>query len=124
MRYFLLFFCLVIWSCAAQKNDCSDFKTGKFKYADKSMQAWSIVRTDTSQIETNKESGVIIKSTIEWTTNCSYILTYDEVINSPVKDIIGKKIEVDILNVSDSTYIARAISDVIDNEVEIIKINQ
>jgi len=103
MKHYFLFFLLVVSNGLAQSKDCSNFKTGTFKYSDTELKDWTIIRTDTLQIEKNNATGRVLTGKIEWVSDCHYNLIFIDV-NSQNKSIIGKKIEVTILSTSKDSY--------------------
>jgi hypothetical protein len=107
-----------------QEKNCSEFRTGKFVYQVQDGQI-DILRTESSQHEINPTTGVEIHSKVEWTSDCEYILTYEEVLNhsEDVSSIIGTKIYVEILATDGNKFRARAKSDAMDEEFEFLKIN-
>ena len=124
MKYFAFFFLLITFNCKSQTNDCSKFKTGTFEYSDSNIK-YIIVRTDSTQIESNKENNFKIISDLKWTSDCEYVLTYKDIINYSNKDqLIGKKIIVTVIKINDNTFTVHAKSDVIDSQIEFIKINE
>ena len=112
---------LTLNSCAQEKN-CTDFKNGKFVYAEKNRPE-QIVRTDNLQIEINPETGVEIYTKIEWKSDCEYVMTYEKILNHPkdISSVIGKKIFVEILETNRKKIRVRAKSDSMDEEIEFIK---
>ncbi|RKS14758.1 hypothetical protein [Flavobacterium sp. 120] len=114
---------LSLSSCAQEKN-CIDFKTGNFEYVNKN-QPEKITRTENLQVETNSKTGILIHSSIKWTSECSYIMTYEKILNCPkdVSHMIGQKIYVDILETKGNKMKVHAKSDRIDTEIEFIKTN-
>jgi len=104
MKYILITLILIgLTSCKAQEKDCSKFRTGTFKYTDPELKDWIIIRTDSVQIEENANSGRILKGKIKWHSDCQYTLIFNEVI-PPTDHLIGKKVNVDILNTESNTY--------------------
>lgn len=105
-------------------QDCSMLKTGKFRYFDSEFSDWVIVRSDSLQTESNLKNGVKIVSSINWITDCHYILTYKEIYNYPenVEDVIGKTIDVRITHFDNNTYTCHVVSDVADNYIKIYKV--
>ena len=112
---------LTLNSCAQEKK-CSDFKNGKFVYAEKNRPE-KIVRDNDMQIETNPLTGVEIHTSIIWETECKYVMTYKKILNHPkdISSVIGKKIFVEILETNGNSLRVRAKSDTIDEEIEFIK---
>ncbi len=117
----LIILLLTLSSCAQEKN-CSEFKIGKFKYTDEKMP-FEIIRNDTLQIERNLKTGVEIHTSVDWKSECEYILTYKKIlnINRDVSDVIGKQIFVNILETDGNKIKVQAKSDAIDDELEFIK---
>lgn len=112
---------LSLSSCAQEKN-CIEFKTGNFEYVDKN-QPEKITRTENLQVETNSKTGIVIHTSIKWTSECSYIMTYEKILNCPedVSHMIGQKIYVDILETKGDKMKVHAKSERIDTEIEFIK---
>ncbi|WP_179320742.1 hypothetical protein [Winogradskyella helgolandensis] len=112
---------LTLSGCAQEKN-CAEFKTGKFNYVDEKLP-FEIIRNDTLQIERNLKTGVEIHTSVEWKSDCEYILTYKKIlnINRDVSDVIGKQIFVNILEIDGNKIKVQAKSDAIDDELEFIK---
>lgn len=70
------------WILFCQNKPCSYFKTGEFKYSNSEYAEWTIIRTDSIQIEVSSKSGTEIYSLIEWKSDCEYTLTCEKVLNS------------------------------------------
>jgi len=112
---------ITLYSCSQEKK-CTDFKVGKFVYSDPNYSEWKVNRTDSTQTEISTKSGIEIYSSIKWISDCKYILTYQKVLNSEVKNIIGKTIEVEIIKTKLDRYTCKSKSDAIDLELEVVKI--
>jgi hypothetical protein len=121
---YVLIFNLTFISFSQSKN-CSDFKTGEFRYGDKERPE-KIIRTLDSQIETHPETGLEIHASIEWTSDCSYVLRYDKILNSTedTAPYVGQKVYVHILKVKKNKFLVKAQSKRIDLEIEFIKEKQ
>lgn len=120
---FTLLMVLMLNSCYAQEKNCSYFRTGTFSYADKEMP-YRIVRNESIQIETNTDTGDELHTSIEWKSDCEYILTYIK-IKYPKRDmnyLLGTKIFVKILETNENLMKVHVKSNVLDNEYEFIKI--
>ena len=105
MRYLALFFCLTIISCYKTKQkDCSNFKTGTFKYENPYYKDWIIIRNDSIQIEYNTNDNSKIIGHIEWTSDCTYQFTYHQVDDTYTNSIIGTKLKVNIIESSNNSY--------------------
>jgi len=114
---------LMLTNCYAQEKNCSYFRTGTFSYADKEMP-YGIVRNESIQIETNTDTGDELHTSIEWKSDCEYILTYIK-IKYPKRDmnyLLGTKIFVKILETNENRMKVHVKSDVLDNEYEFIKV--
>jgi hypothetical protein len=109
MRCFILILSLTVLNCTAQSKDCTRFKTGTFKYADPELKDWIVTRTDTVQIEKNSKTGRTLIGKVEWVSDCEYDLTFIDV-NSPNKEILGKKVNVNILNTNKNSYESYGVS--------------
>lgn len=122
MKNYIFFIFFISISSFTQEKNCSDFKTGTFFYVNENFPE-KIVRTESMQIETNAETGVVIYSSIKWTSQCSYEMTYEKIINYPddVSDMIGQKIYVEILETNGSKMKVHAKSRSIDTKIEFVK---
>ena len=105
-----------------RKDSCGS--EGTFKYTNLDFQHFTIIRNDSMQIEVDKNRDVIVKASIKWLSDCEYLLTYKEVINSSVQQIIGTKVKVQIIESNNNTFLCRAVSDdnLMDSKIEMIKI--
>lgn len=114
---------LMLSNCYSQEKNCSAFRTGTFSYADKEMP-YRIVRDESIQIETNTDTGDELHTSIEWKSDCEYILTYIK-IKYPKRDmncLLGTKIFVKILETNENRMKVHVKSKVLDNEYEFIKV--
>jgi hypothetical protein len=120
--FIILGFALIGYS---QEKDCSNFRTGEFRYVEENMPE-EIIRTETMQIETNFNNNVVIKSSIEWTSDCTYVLTFSEILNYKydTSDIIGKKIYCEIVETEGNEFKVHCKSDIMDEVIPFIKLNQ
>ncbi|WP_431163236.1 hypothetical protein [Flagellimonas beolgyonensis] len=123
-KVFLFLLLLTFISCNHQDKNCADFKTGKFKYVLKDRPEL-IIRSDSSQIEINPVTKIEIYSKLIWKSDCEYVMVYDKILNAPedVSDMIGQKINVEIIETNNKGYKAHAISPRIDVILEFTKIN-
>ncbi|WP_179321169.1 hypothetical protein [Winogradskyella helgolandensis] len=119
---FTLIILLLTLSSCAQENNCAEFKTGEFRYAKEGMPE-KIVRTENMQIETNPNDKIVVKTAIEWTSDCEYTMTYKEILNHPkdVSSVIGKKIYCEIVETNGNRVKVHAKSDTMDEVLEFIK---
>jgi hypothetical protein len=66
----------LILLCCRNPSDCSSFKIGKFfTFSPVTKNKIIIERNDTLQVETDSQTGVIIRSKIFWKTPCEYQIT-------------------------------------------------
>lgn len=111
-------------SSCSQEIKCSEFRTGEFRYLNENFPE-KIIRTELSQIETNPETGVVIHTSIKWTSKCNYVMTYEKILNysEDVNHMIGEKIYVEILETKGNKIKVHAKSKRIDTAFEFIKID-
>lgn len=117
-----IFLTVFVVSCSEPSN-CSDFKTGEFSYVIKERPE-KIIRTTSTQTEFNTETKTVVKSSVKWTSDCSYQLRYLDVLNydKDISDIIGTIIYCEILETYGDTMKVRAKSERIDDILEFVKI--
>jgi hypothetical protein len=119
----LLLFALVLLSMNTFAQDCSKFKTGKFKYSDATLGDVIVVRDKAGQIEKNAKTNTEIHGSIDWVTDCKYILTFKKVVNADIPEIIGKQIAVEIIETHGNKYKCRVTdNNGFDGVLEVIKI--
>lgn len=124
MKYIglILFFSLL--NCSGQSKKCSNFKTGTFIYDIPEYKHNKIVRNDSIQIEHNSVTGIKITTSVNWISDCEYVLTYLDIENYAKKsELIGKRINVKILETSNNSYISHSTSATMDEEIKFIKID-
>lgn len=102
MKKTLLLSCFLIFllSCTQEKN-CKNFKIGTFRYIDDNHPSWIIIRNDSVQIEKDKSTKTEFEGKLEWKSECEYTLTYTKISDSIDHELIGNKINVEIINTSD-----------------------
>ncbi len=103
MKYFTLLLALIFLSCSSQPKDCSKFRTGTFKYKNPDYANYLVTRNDSIQIEADEKNNTKTISSIEWISDCKYILTCKEVVNLS-NDIIGLQVEVKITKTNNNSY--------------------
>lgn len=122
--FFLLFCAITIIACSKQNKNCSKFKTGTFKYVDPNSITYTITRNDSLQIEVNNKNNIKVISTIEWISDCEYKLKYKDIINYLNKrEVIGKVINIEIIETKTSAYICNIKSDALDSTIKITKMD-
>jgi hypothetical protein len=119
---FALFQITFFTICYSQNTQCSDFKTGKFEYTNPNYSEWKVIRTDSTQTEINSKNGIELKSTIIWNSACEYVLTYEKITNSALKDLIGKKVFVEILEIHNRKFKYHSKLDTLEIISEMIKV--
>ena len=114
---------LISFNSISQEKQCSSFRIGEFRYVKEDMPE-RIIRNDTLQIEINPLDKVEIYSSIDWISECEYTLTYEKIVNYPgdVSDLIGKKINVTIIETKHNWYKVYAKGIFYEGEIEFIKI--
>lgn len=126
MRYFIFLLILTVFNCSAQsknKKDCQRFKSGKFTYLTPNNLNTTVLRTDSTQIEFNKSTGLKLTASIKWKSNCSYELTYTKVNKSKYDMVIGLTFDVDILSTSENSFKYRAYDGTKEVKGEMIKLD-
>lgn len=104
--YFFLFFGLLFNISFSQESVCEKFKIGKFLYTSEGLPNITVTRTKTTQTETIKESTEVIQGKIVWLSNCTYEFTFSK---GPVKELIGKKMSVEIFDTNGNTAKGKAV---------------
>ena len=121
----ILYLVLVVTSlnCFSQERNCGDFRTGEFRYVEKDLNQ-KIIRNDTLQIEIGLNDKIEIHTSIEWTSDCDYVMTYKKILNYPddVSNVIGEKIYVSILETKDNWYKVYIDGVFYDGEIEFVKV--
>lgn len=97
---------LMLLSCTSEKQSCSDFRVGKFGYTDPANEHIEITRTENTQIEINTKTKIEAHTSIEWVSDCKYVLTYKEFKNAPEEfnSMVGQKITAEIVEIGKDRY--------------------
>ncbi|KPM30799.1 Hypothetical protein I595_3296 [Croceitalea dokdonensis DOKDO 023] len=113
---------ITCFNCKAQEKKCLDYKTGNFNYVLENRPEL-IIRTDSTQIEINPITKVEAYSSIEWKSDCEYVMTYTKILNYPedASHMIGQAINVEIISTDSKGYKVHATSPRIDNILEFVK---
>ena len=117
---FLIIFSTISYS---QKKLCSDFKTGKFEYTNPKFSEWKVTRTDSTQTEISSINGMELKAAIIWKSDCEYVLTYEKTTNLDLKDLIGKKVFVEIFEIENIKFKYHSKLDDMELTTEMIKVD-
>lgn len=116
-------FLLISISFQGQDKTCSDFKTGKFKYANPKYAEWEVTRNDSIQIETSTKTGIKIYNTIVWNSDCNYVLTPRKVKNAKAKNYVDKVFYVQIIKTLNDRYFCILKNDAIEDiQLEMITV--
>lgn len=101
-KYIALVGCFIVTvSCYNFERNCSDFKTGKFKFEykiDGKTQTTFFERKDSIEVETY--NGKTDTSSIRWTNDCEYILTK----KNPKSIQEKKSVAMKILSTTEDSY--------------------
>lgn len=118
-RLFLLLVFSQIYSFG-QNSKCEDFHIGNFLYSDPDFKSWKVSRTENTQIETDSILGHKIEGAIKWISNCEYELTYTKISDMNLQNVIGTKMRIKIVYISDNKIVCQS-----DNKVkmEMVKID-
>lgn len=117
---FILFF--LITNNYSQKKQCLDFKMGKFEYTNPKFSEWKVTRTDSTQTEISSINGMELKAAIIWNSDCEYVLTYEKTTNLDLKDLIEKKVFVEIFEIQDLKFKYHSKLDTLEITSEMIKV--
>jgi hypothetical protein len=88
-------------------NACEQFKTGIYKYKNVLYQDTKIKRKRKVQREIFKGGKQIYF--IKWLSDCHYVLTYKRMTEPRLKHLIGKEIDVEIIDfLDDGSYVYKS----------------
>jgi hypothetical protein len=104
----LLTFLLINLNTYSQEKKCSDYKVGKFTYTNPLYKNWKVLRNETEQIETDQVNKIELRASINWVSDCEYILTYRQLNDSENHSIVGQKINVKIIKVGKESVICES----------------
>ncbi|GEC77287.1 hypothetical protein [Flavobacterium aquatile] len=103
LKYLVTFFLIASSIAFSQDLDCTDFRTGEFRYTDPNLSGIIVIRTEKLQIERYEETGEEVHLYIDWISECEYTLTYKKIINPSTKrlkkNMTGKEMPVKILKI-------------------------
>ena len=115
MRYlFICFLGLLASDLQAQKINCKSIRVGTFVSNDDVAGSTVITRTETMQREVNEKFGIITEDSVKWLNDCKYKLIKSRVIKneSKVPMELDLKLEIEILEVKQNSYVQRITSGV------------
>jgi hypothetical protein len=88
-------------------NACENFKTGIYKYKNVLYRNTKVKRRRKIQREVFKDGKQIYY--IKWISNCHYVLTYKKMTEPRLEHLIGKEIDVEIIDVlDDGSYVYKS----------------
>lgn len=102
---------------SAQEKKCSDYRNGKFTFEDPAFTNWRVIRNGTEQIQIDDLNQIEIYGSIEWISDCEYILTYTKINIPEWNSIIGQKVNIKIIEVKTNSIIVH--SKALGNEMEV-----
>ena len=114
---------VVLSCCCSSPSKCEDFRTGQFIYLDH-HRTTRVFRNDSIQVEVDLKSGVQIYNRVEWVSDCSFELTYSNILNSPEDTSLymGEKIYVEIVEMEGDDFTVHARGVVIDHDIRMRKV--
>tara|TARA_B110000211_G_C14082741_1_gene555338 strand:- start:3056 stop:3466 length:411 start_codon:yes stop_codon:yes gene_type:complete len=84
---------------------CKDLRTGKFKYEVKEMKInTTVVRTDSLQIETELNSGIVFTYGVNWISDCVYTLQLQDCSQKLPEDAFNNLMTVNITETGIDNY--------------------
>lgn len=101
MKFVIFILFLLLISCYQPNRNCSDFKTGQFKYealVNGKLETTIFKRSDSLQVEIYK--GKTDTSRIRWINDCEFILTP----LNPESILDKYQIQMKILNTTKNSY--------------------
>ena len=103
LKYLVVFFLISSAYGFSQDLDCTDFRTGEFRYTDPNLSGIIVIRTEKLQIERYEETGEEMHLYIDWISECEYTLTIKKIVNPnskmPKANMTGKELPVKILKI-------------------------
>jgi len=122
MKHLLLATLFLLNISAFAQINCGHFKTGTFGYTDPYFKDTVITRTETTQTESDLRTGLIISGTIEWISDCTYILTCTAINDEMYDGMIGQKFTNTITISDEEKYTCISASEGYEMEMEFISI--
>jgi len=115
----------IFCACKPEKKDrCTDFKTGTFKLLKPGFERFKIVRTETTQTETDSVTGLSITGNVKWTSDCRYTVTFTKVNDPKYESVIGTKSNVEIVAIFDNKLTCKSEGLGGTMEVEMVKVGE
>jgi len=130
MKKLFLFLVLALSSVSTYAQDtssssapCEIMHSGKFMDADDDDPSAYLIIDGSELSEYSNFGKNISKSHIKWNNDCSYTLTLLETNVPDLKEVVGKKMKVDILDVDGDTITYKMILNGASYERELVKVN-
>ncbi|NOQ75953.1 MAG: hypothetical protein GQ574_28360 [Crocinitomix sp.] len=120
MKFVIIFFGFLLVSVqCTEKNKCESIRTGRFVYEDPEMSEYEIERTESTQVETNLETGMEIHCSVIWNSDCEYVLKYERFKNTSVntESSIGREMTITVLEVNDKVFKCHLKSEYSDEDI-------
>ncbi len=123
LRFLVAVFLLIgTISCEKKpKNRCTDFKTGTFRFLSPEFKRFKVVRNESEQTETDSLTGLSITGDVDWTSDCSYKVTYTKVSDPKYASVVGTSSTINILAIFDDKLTVKSQGLGGTMEVEMIK---
>ena len=112
----------LLFICCSSSEKCSDFKTGNFKYVNPTLSDWKIFRNDSIQIESSIATGIEVTGKVKWKSECEYEIIYVKTNHPKLQKMIGKKVEVKILNIKNDTITYEITNDTLIIDSKMVKV--
>lgn len=110
----------------SQNLDCSDFRTGEFRYTDPNFSEVIVIRTEKLQIERFENTGEEAHLYIDWISDCEYTLTFKKAVNPSLErskeNITGKEFKVKILKIEGNIMTFNSIFEGVEYKGELMKL--
>ena len=100
----ILLSCIVLSSCT-KKIECSNFKTGTFKFAGKKNSDIRIFRTEDSHIEVSEKYNYRDEYSVKWLDECTYVVTLKKTDNDDTSLKIGDSLTWSIIETNGNNFI-------------------
>ena len=112
-KHYLIYIALLVIALAGcekkEKDRCYDFRTGTFRFLKPEFKRFKVVRTESTQTETDSISGLTLVGDIKWTSPCNYQITYTKVSDPKYASVIGSVTNIQILAVFDKKLTVKSV---------------
>ena len=86
------------------------------------MSDWKIFRNDSIQIESSIATGIEVTGKVKWKSECEYEIIYVKTNHPKLQKMIGKKVEVKILNIKNDTITYEITNDTLIIDSKMVKV--